>query len=54
MDDDTYARSVEWIGKARVTLSFVVFLDNLFIATFDPTGLNALLTSDAAGTLSGQ
>ncbi|XP_046474586.1 uncharacterized protein [Neodiprion pinetum] len=51
MDDNAFARSVDLIGKARVTLSFVVFLDNLFIATFDPTGLNGLLMSDVAAEM---
>ncbi|XP_012260215.2 uncharacterized protein LOC105688447 isoform X3 [Athalia rosae] len=51
MDDNSYARSVDWIGKARVTLSFVVFLVNLFIATFDPTGFNVILTSETVGLL---
>ena len=46
MEDAKYAISIDWIGRARVALSFVVFLDNIMIAAFDPMGLSSLLAYD--------
>lgn len=43
MEDTRKARSLEWIGQIRVALSFIVFLDNILIAAFDPMGFSSLI-----------
>ncbi|XP_011315164.1 ninjurin-2 isoform X2 [Fopius arisanus] len=46
MEDSRNGYAVEWIGRLRVALSFIVFLDNILIAAFDPMGLSSLLSFD--------
>ncbi|XP_043286058.1 ninjurin-1-like isoform X4 [Venturia canescens] len=38
MEDVRYSASIDWIGTARVALSFTVFLINIIITVFDPIG----------------
>ncbi|XP_057333920.1 ninjurin-1-like isoform X3 [Microplitis mediator] len=47
MQDSRQGYTVEWIGRIRVALSFIVFLDNILIATFDPMGLSSLIAIDS-------
>ncbi|XP_063986813.1 ninjurin-1 isoform X2 [Diachasmimorpha longicaudata] len=46
LEDSRNGYAVEWIGRLRVALSFIVFLDNILIAAFDPMGLSSLLLFD--------
>ncbi|KAK0083489.1 hypothetical protein PV326_006699 [Microctonus aethiopoides] len=48
MEETRNEYAMEWIGRVRLSLSFIVFLDNILIAAFDPMGLALLLQYDAA------
>ncbi|XP_044587486.1 ninjurin-1-like isoform X2 [Cotesia glomerata] len=47
MEDSRQGYTIEWIGRIRVALSFIVFLDNILIATFDPMGLSSLIAIES-------
>lgn len=48
MEETRNEYAMEWVGRVRLSLSFIVFLDNILIAAFDPMGLALLLQYDAA------